>query len=272
MNRGVFPAARSLLALALFGCGASQEEGALSYGDSARAAYEAAYEDFEDEDCLEAEPAFREVAREYPYSRFAALAELRVADCLLQQKSYPEAIAAYRRFVRNRPSHPEVPYARFKVAECYFKQIPDDFFLSPPAYELDQGPTRDALRQLRTFILDYPDDERVEEANELTRQALTMLARHELYVAEYYLDGGHPDAAIGRLETLLNAYEGSEVEPEAYLLLGRVYLDMGERGEARRTFGSLVEGHPDSGYAVQARAYLDEIGAPVPAADEESAE
>ena len=249
-----------VVALSSPGCGSSQATENLSYGDSAREAYETALEDFEDGDCLSAEPAFRKVAREFPYSRMAALAELRVADCLLDQAKYPEAISAYRRFVRNRPSHREVPYARFKVAESYFEQIPEDFILSPPSYELDQGPTHEALRQLRRFVLDFPDDPRVENANELTRNALTMLAQHELYVADYYLDDGHPEAAVRRLNTLLEAYAGSGIEAEAMLLLGRVYLDMGDRAKARSTFEDLRERYPDSGYAQQSGAYLADLG------------
>jgi outer membrane protein assembly factor BamD len=248
-----------LVAVPLSGCGADSSNRNLSYGDSAEAAYQEAYEDFEDGDCLDAEPAFRKVRREYPYSRYAALSELRIADCLLQQDKAPEAIAAYRRFVRNRPSHAEVPYARFKIASAYFEQIPDEWLLSPPAYERDQGPTREALRQLRRFILDFPEDERVEQANEMVRQALELLARHELYVADFYLGRGHPQAAVMRLETLVNSYEGSGIEAEAMLLLGRVHLNMEDEEKARETFEELIDRYPDSGHAEQARAFLREL-------------
>ncbi len=248
-----------LLAMPSLGCGGESANRNLSYGDSAEAEYQAAYEDYEDGDCLDAEPAFRKVRREYPYSRYAALSELRIADCLLQEDKAPEAIAAYRRFVRNRPSHAEVPYARFKISEAYFKQIPDEWLLSPPAYERDQGATREALRQLRRFILDFPDDERVEEANDMVRQCLELLARHELYVADFYLERGHPEAAVLRLETLVNSYEGSGIEPEAMLLLGRVHLNMQNQDKARETFEELIDRFPDSGHAQQARAYLREL-------------
>ncbi|MEM9189685.1 MAG: outer membrane protein assembly factor BamD [Myxococcota bacterium] len=254
----LFPA---LFAAIFPACGGSQSSGRnLSYGDNAREAYEAAYADFEDEDCLQATEAFLRVRREFPYSRYAALSELRAADCLFIEDKFTEAIAAYRRFVRNRPSHQEVPYARFRIAESYYEQIPTDWLLSPPAHELDQGPTREAVRQLRRFILDYPEDDRVSKAEELSKQALALLARHELYVAEFYLDLDQPEAAIGRLQTLVRAYEGSGVEPEALLLLGRVFLDMRDRPAARQAFEELIERYPDSGFAEQAQSYLNELG------------
>ncbi|MDW8363275.1 MAG: outer membrane protein assembly factor BamD [Myxococcales bacterium] len=252
--------ARLLLALIVPACGAGPTRTSLSYADRAREAYERAMEDFENDNCVEAEPAFREVRREFPYSRYAALAELRIADCLLAQGKHDEAIAAYRRFTRSRPSHPEVPYARFRVAEAHFQRIPDEWLLSPPAYERDQGPTRDALQQLRRFLEDYPEDERAGQARRMERRCLELLARHELYVARFYLDRDRPLAAIGRLRTALRAYEGSGVEAEALLLLGRTYLHLRDRHQARRAFEELVTRFPRSGYAAQARAYLDEMG------------
>ncbi len=252
--------AASLLVCALassaLGCGANQTPRALSYGENARRSYENALRAFEDRDCLTADPLFRRIRREYPYSRYAALSELRIADCHQLQNQFTEAIRAYRSFVRHRPAHADVPYASFKIAESYYRQIPSDFFLSPPAWERDQSPTRQALRELRRFILDYPESEYVDEAREMVRSALTQLARHELYVAEFYLGRDQPRAAVGRLRHLLNVYEGSGIEPQALLLLGRVYLHMREVRDARRTFEELVERFPESGFAEQARAFL----------------
>lgn len=238
------------------GCGGTNPTAALSYGENARRSYENAFRAYEDRDCLTADPLFRRIRREYPYSRFAALAELRVADCHLIQSQYTEAIRAYRSFIRHRPAHEDVPYAHFKIAESYHRQIPSEFFLSPPPHERDQAPTRSALRQLRRFILDFPEDERVEQAREMVRSALTQLALHEYYVAEFYFGRDRPRASVGRLRHLLDVYEGSSIEPQALLLLGRVYLHMQEVRDAQRTFEELVERFPESGFAEQARGFL----------------
>lgn len=249
--------ALGFLALAAVpGCGANQNTRALSYGENARRSYENAFHAFEDGDCLTADPLFRRIRSEYPYSRYAALAELRIADCHVVQSQYTQAVRAYRAFIRHRPAHEDVPYARFKIAEAYYRQIPGDFFLSPPAHQRDQTPTRNALRQLRRFLLDHPDDEHAERAREMVRGSLAMLAQHELYVAEFYLNRDHPLAAVGRLRRLLDVYEGSGVEPRALLLLGRVFLHMREVRDAQRTFEELVERFPESGYAEQAREFL----------------
>lgn len=246
----------ALLALGAIGCGGNRPREALSHGENARRSYENARRAFEDRDCLTADPLFRRIRREYPYSRYAALSELRIADCHLVQNHYTEAIRAYRSFVRHRPAHADVPYAEFKIAESYFRQIPSEFFLSPPPQERDQAATRNALRQLRRFVLDHPESEHVERAREMVRDALSLLARHELYVAEFYLGRDQPMAAVGRLRRLLDVYEGSGIEPQALLLLGRVYLHMREVRDARRTFEELIDRFPESGYSEQAQEFL----------------
>lgn len=261
MQRILWVLAVLLVLAPLSGCGGSRARANLSYGDSAREAYEVAMEDFRDENCEQAQPGFRRIRRNYSYSRYAALAELRLADCLMIQKKYVEAISAYRTFTRYRPSHSDVPYARFKIAVAFFEQIPEDFFLAPPAEERDQAQTRDALRQLRQFILDFPDDEHVGDANRMAHDALTLLAKHELYVAEFYLDRDHPSAAVARLQTLLHAYRGSGVEEEALLLLGRTYLHLDDEAHAREAFDELIRRFPESGHAASAREYLAEMSA-----------
>ncbi len=257
MSKQLSPALlMGLVSIVVAGCGAAQNTRALSYGENARRSYENAFHAFEDGDCLTAQPLFRRIRSEYPYSRYAALAELRTADCNVAQNQYTEAIRAYRSFVRHRPAHAEVPYARFKIAEAYYQQLPGDFFLSPPPQERDQTSTRNALRNLRRFLLDHPDNEHADEARDMVRATLALLARHELYVAEFYLGQDHAQAAVGRLRHLLDVYEGSGIEPEALLLLGRVFLHMREVRDARRAFEELVERFPESGYAVQAREFL----------------
>ncbi len=249
-----------LLPALVAGCGGAPTHGqALSYGQTAHKAYLAAMDDFHADNCIEAEPEFRKVSRRYPYSRYAALADLRAADCMMKEGKYAEAIQAYRQFVRYRPSHRQVPYARFKIAEGYFKQIPSDWLLSPAAYERDQGPTRQALEQLRRFLLDYSDSAYGPKARTMQQAALAMLAHHELYVARFYLERNHPRAAVSRLQTLLDAYQGSGVEPEALLLLGRTYLHMAKDDKARDAFQRLLHQYPHSGFADQARGYLHDM-------------
>ncbi len=248
----------SLVLLSLVACASTQKTG--SYAENARVAYEEASEAFDDDDCITAEPLFRDIRANYPYTRYAALAELREADCLAMQDKHAEAIEIYQRFARVRASHEDVPYARFKAAESQFKQIPTEWFLSPPSYERDIRSARDALKDLRRFLLDFPYDERVAKAQKMEKDVLAMLAQHELYVAGFYLHREYPEAAVHRLNYLLSTYEGSGYEPQAYLLMGRTLLIMKKRPEAHAAFRELIARYPKSGSAVQAERFLAETG------------
>jgi outer membrane protein assembly factor BamD len=236
-------------------CGGGAGDG-LSYGANARKAYQEALDEFHDDDCFEAEPLLREVRRKFPYSRFAALAELRVADCSYREGEYAAAIEGYNQFVRYHPSHPEVPYARFMVASSHFEQIPSEWLLSPPSSERDQYYPQEALRLSRRFMLDFPEDTLVPPARRMAEAAIEILSEHEMYVARFYFDREHAHAAVGRLRKLLRSYPGCSLEPAAWLLLGESYLLLRDAELARRAFNELVARFPSADEASSARSEL----------------
>lgn len=246
----------ALLALfALSACSSGPDAG-LSYGQNARRAYVEALDEFYDDDCFEAEPLLREVRRQFPYSRFAALAELRAADCDFSEGNYAEAIEAYNQFVRYHPSHLEVAYARYMAARAHFEQIPSEWLLSPPTYERDQYYVQESLRLFRRFILDFPEDSLVPPARRMAYEAIELLSAHELYVAQFYYDREHPEAAVGRLRTLLKSYPGCSREPEALFLLGESYVQLRDARLARRAFEEVIARFPSDDYASRARDSL----------------
>ncbi len=228
-----------------------------SYGQNAKEAYVTGLKLLRDNECTEGEEAFRQVRRKYPYSRYAALAELRIGDCLIKEKKNLEAVDAYQRFIRNRPSHREIPYAHFRVADAYYRQIPSEWFLSPPQYELDQGPARSARKYFDRYIEDYPDHKYLPLARRKLREVLTLLARHELYAAEFYLRRDKEGAAIRRLNTLLKRYPDSLIEAEVLWKLAELYDETKQPKKSKAVLTFLVQRHPKSEYAAQAREKMN---------------
>ena len=248
-----------LLAIGPLGCGGPGADGNLSYGENARRAYNHAMEAFDGRDWVNADLRFQEVVRRFVYSRYGALAELRIADCSFEQAHYSEAIRAYRAFIRQRPTHADVPYANFRVALAYYKQIPDDFFLSPPPEERDLSQARTALRVLRRFLRNYDDTEWAEEVRHMETRTVNLLGRHELYVAGFYLSRDRPGAAILRIEHLVSTYRDSGLVAEALVLLGRTYLRQRDEAHAAWAFQELLRSQPESPFAVQAERYIAEF-------------
>lgn len=255
-----FPVALALLS-AVSACAAAQgPRAALHYGDEARAAYERAMERFRDEEWPEAAEGFRAVQHDYSASRYASLAELRLADVLFRQESHTEALAAYRAWLRYHPSSDESAHAHFMIARCYVARMPEDWFLVPPDFERDLSSAHDAEGALARFIRNYPEAAQLPEARRLLREVRLLLARHEFYVAEFYVTRERYPAAINRLLGVIGHYEGSGLEPRALLQLGELYLRTARQPEARGAFHALLEAHPRSPQAEAARRYLARVG------------
>jgi outer membrane protein assembly factor BamD len=247
-----------LLAGGVTGCASTSIGKGVSYDDSAEANYKKGLAELEDESFTEAIKYFSYVKNKFPFSRFATLAELGIADTYFAQEKYMEAVDAYRMFEKFHPTHPKVTsgYTSYKIAKAYMEQIPTDWFLVPPSHEKDQAATRDALRAIKSFLSTHEDSKYLPKVKKLHRRAIRRLADHELYVARFYLERDKPKATILRLETLLRRYPDAGVDPEVMLLLGKTYLKLDKKKRARETFAKLIRKYPDNSYSAKAKLYL----------------
>ena len=243
--------------LASFGCASAEvpPQSALDYTDNARKDYELALAAFEDKNWQLANELLNEVKRKYAYSRYARLAELRLADASFQQEKFAEAIGSYKEFVHDHPNDPEVPYARYRVAKGEYESVSQSILL-PPLEERDLASVNDALATLRNYLSDYPRSEHAEELRYMLDVVLGLLARHELYVARYYLNAGRFEAAVMRCEYALKNLKSSRLEPEAMVLLGEIYLKQKRRKDAREVLNRLLSDYPESAFAVPAKNFL----------------
>jgi outer membrane protein assembly factor BamD len=119
-------AALLLAALGVVASGCAEQKPAtdptLHYTENAKKAYDSALVAFFDHDWEYATQLMQEVKRKYGYSRYARLAELRLADIAYHQDKLAEAVGMYKSFVNDYPNDPETPYARYKIAKAEFTQ------------------------------------------------------------------------------------------------------------------------------------------------------
>jgi outer membrane protein assembly factor BamD len=196
--------------VSLAGCDLQESKTPLNYTADAKRSYDAAMVEFDDKNWLEAQALLREVRRKYSYSRYAKLAELRLADIDFEQDKFAEAVRQYRQFVHDhRADQAEVVYARSRIAEAEYRQISDSLLL-PTADERDQGVVMDAYREVKGFVADYPEAKETEKIRELLTDVTARLVRHELYVARFYLNRGNFEAAVGRILYALRNFGGAE--------------------------------------------------------------
>jgi outer membrane protein assembly factor BamD len=238
-------------------------ESPLHYTENAKRAYEQALEAYFDRDWEYANQLLRDVKRKWGYSRYARLAELRLADAAYHQEKFAEAVGMYKAFVSDYPNDPEVEYARFRIAKGEFSQSGGNA-LQPPLEERDLSTIRDAHAALRAIVSDYPTSKFRGEVDYMLEVVTGLLVRHELYVARFYLRRDNFDATVARCEYALKNFEDSGLEPEALTLLGETYLKMKDLDKARAVLEAVLTRYPDSAFTVPAKRFLARIGATSP--------
>ena len=250
-----------ILAVCTGACASSEDSKQVTYSMTAKQNYERGLEELKKENYVEAAHYFTYVKQKFPFSKYAGLAELALADTEFARGNYQEAIDSYKSFARLHPTHEKVEdgYTAFRIAECYVKEMPDDWFLLPPAYEKDQSYVRDALRELDAARDKYPNSPYLKQAKAYRREVLRRLIAHEVYVARFYLERGHPKAAILRIEGALRRYPDSGQEGELMLALGETNLELGNPARAKQVFERVVGEFGDNLQIKRAELFLDFI-------------
>ena len=191
---------------------------------------------------------FQDIIDNYPYSDYAILAELRIADAYFDQELWEEALSYYRDFSELHPDHERVPYTILRAALAYYHQ-------SRPANR-DQTATRQALKQLERLRDDYPLAPESEEADQLWRVLRTRLAESVMNIGDFYMDQSEYRSAADRFRSVLNEYPGLGLDAEALFKLGLCYREMNLDDEAARIFQVILENYQGSEVAAAAQDFV----------------
>lgn len=228
----------------------------VSYSDGAQQLYQNGVEELEGGDHMQAIATFEQVRNRYPYSQYAALAELRTGDAEFARKRYLEAIDLYQTFVKLHPTHPDVDWAAFRVGESHFESIPSSFFLFPSPEERDTTETRAAARSLEDFIAAYPGSRHVPKAEKLRDRALEVLAGHEMAMGDFYASRKKWQGAAWRYDHLLRTYPKLGFDAEATFKLVRAYEELEQKDAVAAALQRFLDRHPQGKDADRAREAL----------------
>ena len=257
-----------LLAGGLMGCasgGAVEPNAAVAQQQADRFLYERGTEALERGRWLQAREYFRTLVDTYPTSEFRQDAKLGIGDSYLGEERIESDILAaseFREFLRFFPVAERADYAQYRLAMSQIRQV-----LRP---ERDQTPTRDALRELETFVTNYPDSQYLPEVLRLQREMRDRLSESELGVGRFYYRMGIYPGAIARLEDLMKVDPQFTRRDAVYYYLAESYMQQDKTAEARPLYEKLVEEFAVSEYLDEARQRLTELDT-VPPASAESA-
>lgn len=199
---------------------------------------------------------YSHVYENFPNDPLGRRSLLRVADTYFNQGdpiSLVEAQYKYRDFLNRFPGSENADYAMLQIAMVSYKQMerPDR----------DQQKTREAVEKFQEMIRAYPRSPLRAQAEAKLQEALDRLARHEHLVAKFYAKRGSHNAAVQRLNHLIDTYPNYSGRDAAFYDLGNALAHLGRAGEARLYFERVLTEFPKSDYAERARRRLDDIKA-----------
>jgi outer membrane protein assembly factor BamD len=203
---------------------------------------------------------FDNVEQYYPYASWAVNAQLLQGYAQYLQNKYTDAIGTLDRFIQLHPASPNIAYAYYLRALCYYEQIAD--------IARDQRGTQEAMSALQEVVNRFPDSTYGRDARLKIDLARDHLAGKEMEIGRWYEQQHLYTAAIGRFQRVVDDYQTTNHVPEALHRLTEIYLKLGLPEEARRSAAVLGHNYPGSGWYVDSYNQLiadgQVKGTPVP--------
>jgi outer membrane protein assembly factor BamD len=173
----------------------------------------------------------RDASRQY-----ATMAKLRIADTYFSEELYDEAATEYESFLSIHAHHKYASYAQFRLAMTYFKRI--------GTVDVSSSWARSAIREFEKLQRQYPRNPYMDVTESRIKMCRRILAEYEFYVGNFYFKKESYEAAVNRLNGMLEKYPDSKMEAEALYYLGLSYENLGQRDKALSTLNFLMEKFP----------------------------
>ena len=154
------------------------------------------------EDYKDAIKAYTDLKDWYPFSKYAILAELKIADAHFKLEEYDEAIAEYEEFERMHPRNEAIPYIINQIGLCWFNRM--------DSVDRDPAPSKNAMAQFERLLEQFPDSAEADKAGERIQKCLDNIAGHELYVADFYFKTKDFTAALKRYQYIVEFYPATQ--------------------------------------------------------------
>ncbi len=213
---------------------------------TAKGSYGMAYQLEQDERFEEALMQYRDVKNRYPYSKYAILAELQIAEIHFKKEAFIEAQGAYQLFKELHPKNPKIDYVTYRIGESIYMQLP-----STIDRDLSVAPV--AIKEFNVLIRDYPESEYAEKAKELKANTISKLAEKELYIADFYYRTKEFLHALVRYQKYLTEFPTHKKRPHAFYRAALSAEKEGDLTKRNDLFRMLIKDYPNSQEAKQAK-------------------
>ncbi|NIP99996.1 MAG: outer membrane protein assembly factor BamD [Nitrospinaceae bacterium] len=197
---------------------------------------------------LKAKEIFQQILEDYPDSQERVQALMFLADVHYWESEYQEAKFHYQKFIELYPTHQYADRAHYYSAMSDYKMM--------EIATRDQTHTQAALEGFNTLLRQFPNSKYAPRAKVKRKECVTTLARNVFEIGKFYFRTKAYQAAILRLQNLLQKYPDQEFLDEAIFLIGESYYSEENYDKARATYKELLKKYPRSLYVQDARERL----------------
>ena len=222
--------------------------------------YDRGTENLKNKRWLVAREYFRQLIDSYPQSTYRAEAKLGMGDTYLGERSgesFVLAASEFREFLSFYPNSDRAHYAQYQLAMSHFRQM--------RAPMRDQSETREAIKELQTFVTKFPNSPLIGEGRQHLREAKDRLDDWDFGVAVHYFRIKWYPGVVGRLVPLLASDPEYTTRDAVYFYLGESLIKVKRPAEALPYFDRLVNEFEQSQYLELAKKRITELKA-LPAA------
>jgi outer membrane protein assembly factor BamD len=172
----------------------------------------------------------------YPESEYRMRAKLAVGDSWFREggsAALTQAEAEYEDFITFFPNAPEAAEAQMKVGDIYYQQMekPDRDYIN----------AQNAEKEYRKMINMFPDSTLVPRAKQKLRETQEVLAERETQIGLYYESRENFNAAIARLETVVDTFPLYSRSDQALLGIGDAYAGQAHLVQVANLPGAIKE-------------------------------
>lgn len=218
-------------------------------------------EELDNRKWLTAREFFREIVDTYTQSPYRPDAKIGLGDTYLGEGSaegLERALNEYSEFLAFFPTNPRADYAQYKLGMVHFRQMRGP--------QRDQTQTREAIKELETFVTRYPNSALLEEGKARLRDARDRLSQSDYEVGYFYFRQRWFPGAVDRFKTLLKQDPEFTNRDAVYFYLAEALVrspNPSGKAEALPYYERLIEEFQQSEFLPQANKRIAELKAEV---------
>lgn len=195
---------------------------------------------------------FETLEAKYPFSTYSQQSVLDLAYAYYDFGQKDDTIAECDRFIDLYPNHPNLDYAYYLRAlsnlergQPFFQDI-----LGQDVSKYDVTRFKDAYNDFLLIVNRFNESKYADDAKNRLVFLRDSMAKHEVYIAKYYLKRGAYLASSERAKYMLEKYPRAPATKEALLILIKSYNNLGLLDSAKVTADILVKNFPNYSYEI----------------------